>query len=73
MFSVGNNLVLTTDRILVGVKPGATKIAALLKKFKGAILQKKGLEYVVQLEVGVDPVTVAEQLANEETCGLCRT
>lgn len=66
VFKVGQTLVLATDRILLGVKPGSTKIAALLKKYGGSVIEKKGLEYIVQLDEAADPIEIAQQLAKED-------
>ncbi len=66
VFKVGETLVLATDRILLGVKPGTTKMAALLKKYGGSVNEKKGLEYIVQLDEAADPIEIAQQLAKED-------
>ncbi len=67
VYKFGDKSVITTDRVLVGFKPGTKSIKGLLKKFKGTVIESLGKdEHVVQLPEDADPLKVASQLLKEK-------
>ncbi|MFT4653154.1 MAG: thermitase [Patiriisocius sp.] len=66
VFTLGENKVLATERLLVGFKANAGDVLALFNKYKLTVIEKKWDEYIVQADESVDPIEIAEKLAKED-------
>lgn len=62
VFKVGEQMVVATDRVLVGFTKKSTKTKEILKKLKCEIVEQRGQEYLVRLPEDACPFEIAKQL-----------